>query len=187
MECRPPSARRAASRATGSSRRAGRSTCRLRRARGRCPAATPRSRARTHVWCSLMKHISKGRRISANSSNLALGTPISRSPCARRSSPRKRSIAHPAATYHGAETPAKSPTTCSGRHASHFETSSSRLVTIGSAAARARRTAGSARGGGRPRAPASRACSPPRGTPRSPRCSRPACLRSACTCRGSRP
>ena len=37
----------------------------------------------------------------------------------------------------------------------------------------ARRTGGSARGGRRPRARASRACSPRRGTPRSRRCSRP--------------
>ena len=38
----------------------------------------------------------------------------------------------------------------------------------------------------RPRARASRGCSRPRGTPRSRRCSRPACRRSACTCRAAR-
>ena len=49
-----------------------------------------------------------------------------------------------------------------------------------------RRRAGSARADPLPRARASRGCSRHRDTPRSPRCSRPAYRRSACTCRGAR-
>ena len=55
---------------------------------------------------------------SAISENRSRGMAISRSSCTLRSSPRKRSIAQPAATYHGDCTSASSAATSSGRHAS---------------------------------------------------------------------
>ena len=61
----------------------------------------------------------------ATSPKRSRGTAISRSACGRLWSPRKRSMAQPAATYQGARTRARRRATSSGRQASQAATSGS--------------------------------------------------------------
>ena len=99
----------------------------------------PPSCSRTHVWWwvesvdSVIGHAfpspmttnSKLASASRTSANRSDGTPISRSSCSRLCPPRKRSRAQPAATHHGAATPARFSAASCGLQASHASRSTS--------------------------------------------------------------
>ena len=66
------------------------------------------------------EHVELGRAPRRPRPARTAGIASSRSSCSRWPPPRKRSIAQPAATYHGASTPARRRAASSGRQASHF-------------------------------------------------------------------